>query len=395
MSGINSTIDQIVSSVSGISSMMSGFDGTLSTTDTSISPIMKIVTLGVTAFFGVFIGLGVLGIIGAILMTFCDKFSCRYLVYFVCVILLILGILSFLLSIVFSVITPILYLGCDFLTVTVGSSTGFNTNLSPLLDPSIVGYIKVCMPGGTGDLINALGVDVSAINGLTSSVSQLQAFDVSLLQTGVSTALTTLSTFIDQYYYTDLFDFTATATAHDKNFMIKISTASNYPGCAINAFNQDSWVPSIRQTDIPCQVSTSTASSTQCTSSADIQGGRNTSTSCFGCIDSMKVLLNTVTQSADINARYGTAGDCGLWAADMNNLWTNYYNPKKTAYDPVRTRMTATITQYNLATTGYHDRLNTVGTSFTTIINSLNQAASSVVDPQYGLVAGLNCLLLG
>lgn len=110
----------------------------------------------------------------------------------------------------------------------------------------------------------------------------------------------------------------------------------------------------------------------------------------------MKVLLvSGAAQSTDINARYGTVGACGTWATDMNRLWTNYYNVKKTQYTPVRNRMAATKTQYTTATTGYHDRISTVGSSFTTIINTLQTVVSSVVDPTSGMIAGLNCLLLG
>lgn len=109
----------------------------------------------------------------------------------------------------------------------------------------------------------------------------------------------------------------------------------------------------------------------------------------------MKVLLVTTTPNADINARYTTAGACGTWATDMNNLWNNYYDVKKTNYAPIRTRMANTKAQYNTPTTGYHARISSVGTSFTNIINTLETVVSSVVDPNSGMIAGLNCLLLG
>lgn len=369
---IGSTIDSIVSSMSDMVTTVSGIDSTISGMDDTVSPIMKIVTLVVTAIFGVFIGLGVLSIIGTILMTFCDKFSCRYLVYFVCVIFVLLGFLSFLLATLFSVITPVLYLGCDFLNTSISSQSGFQTNLGPIMPAQLSSYLTVCLPGGTGDLLNQIqGVNLTAINGLTAAVNSLRAFDVSLLQTGVQTSLNTLDSFIDQYYYTDLYDFTATSGSGDKNFMAKIANPANY-ACAVNSFSSDSWVPSTRQSDIACSTTSSYASSTECPTSAAIQGGRATSASCFGCMDSMKVLLvSGASQSTDINARYGTAGACGTWATDMNNLWTNYYNVKKTQYTPIRTRMAATKTQYNTATTGYHDQISNVGTSFTNIINTL------------------------
>lgn len=111
-------------------------------------------------------------------------------------------------------------------------------------------------------------------------------------------------------------------------------------------------------------------------------------------MDTMKVLLNGAVP-ADTNARYGNAGGCATWSTDMSNLWTKYYNVKVTNFAPIRTRMTNTITQYNTATTGYHDKLTTVGNSFTTIISNLESIVSSVVNPTTGMIAGLNCLLLG
>lgn len=168
-----------------MANLVIGFDGFISGGDDIISPVMSIITTAVTAFFGVFIGLGVLGIIGTLLMTFCDKFSCRYLLYFICTILFILGLISFILAVLFSVITPVLYFGCDFLTTSISSSANFNTNIGGIF-PQFGAYLSVCLPGSTGDIINQLGgVDLSAINNLTSVVTSINTFQASTLQTGV------------------------------------------------------------------------------------------------------------------------------------------------------------------------------------------------------------------
>ena len=104
----------------------SGFGSTLATLD----DVLAIITTAVTALFGVLIGLTVLGIIGAIIMTFCNKFGCRYLIYFTCVILFIIGIVLFLVSIIFAILTPTLYYGCDFLTYSIASESNFQGILS-------------------------------------------------------------------------------------------------------------------------------------------------------------------------------------------------------------------------------------------------------------------------
>lgn len=181
LSGI---IDTMVDKMSLISTPITGADGTVAGLDDQVTPIMKIVTMVVTAIFGVFIGLGVLSIIGTLLMTFCDKASCRYLIYFVCVILLVLGILSFLLATLFSIVTPVLYLGCDFLSTSLSSSTNFNTNIGKILDVSVTNYLAVCLPGGSGDLISQLGVDLTGINGLKDSVSSMRLFNSTQFQNG-------------------------------------------------------------------------------------------------------------------------------------------------------------------------------------------------------------------
>jgi hypothetical protein len=116
--------------------------------------------------------------------------------------------LSFLLAILFSVFTPVLYFGCDFLTTAISSGANFNTNLGSVVGSQLSSYLGVCLPGGSGDIINQLGgVDLSAINNLTSVVNNINTFRAATLQTGVETALDTLDSLIDQYYYTDLFDF--------------------------------------------------------------------------------------------------------------------------------------------------------------------------------------------
>ena len=253
---LGTTIDSVVSTVNGTLGTISTFNGYLDTVNSSISPYMNIITIVVTAFFGVFIGLGILGIIGVILMTCCDKYGCRYLLYFVCVILFVLGIISFLLSVLFSIITPVLYLGCDFISVTISSQANFTTNIQPLLGAQLTGFVSVCLAGGSGDIVSQAGVDTSAINGLSGAISQMRQYNTTLLQNTVVAALDGLQSFIDSYYYTDLNDFSSTINT---DFMSKVAdpTTSAYSGCTNNGFQTDSWIPSTRQGSIGCVVSAS------------------------------------------------------------------------------------------------------------------------------------------
>ena len=129
---------------SGLASFTSGIDGAITTlqdlaksledSDSTFGGMMeqglgymKYVTIAVTVVFGVFIGFSTLALIGALMMTFCDKYSCRYLVYFACCFMFLLGIITFLLAILFSIFTPLLYYSCDFLQFSVESGDNFKS----------------------------------------------------------------------------------------------------------------------------------------------------------------------------------------------------------------------------------------------------------------------------
>ena len=122
-SGSVSTFQGAVSgvrdSVLGFAEMLEGFDGTFYDLYKQFGTYLTYVTLAVTIFFGVLVGLSVLVILGALLMTFCEKYKCRYLIYFSCCLLIIFGIVGFLLSIIFSAIVPALYFSCEFISFTI------------------------------------------------------------------------------------------------------------------------------------------------------------------------------------------------------------------------------------------------------------------------------------
>lgn len=182
---IDSIVDSAASTIQGFVDQINGFDGMFTGMNSSISPIMSLVTIGITAAFGVFIGLGVLSLIGVLMMACCDKYKCRYLLYFVCTILTILGILCFFLALIFSVLTPMIYFSCDFINTTISSKASFNSNLNNVLDPSLTGMISVCLPGGSGDIVSNLGIDLSAVSGLSGAITQLRSFNSSTVTSGV------------------------------------------------------------------------------------------------------------------------------------------------------------------------------------------------------------------
>lgn len=139
----------------------------LNSIDDFFTSIKDTSRLAVTCFVGVIIGLAALGIFGTILMACCQKYRCRYLLYFICVILFVFAIIIFLLAVSFSISAPILSLTCDFFTVSTANSTAFKQNLGGELGS----YLSVCLPGGSGDFINQFqGVDLSALNGMNDAI---------------------------------------------------------------------------------------------------------------------------------------------------------------------------------------------------------------------------------
>lgn len=108
-------------------------------------------------------------------------------------------------------------------------------------------------------------------------------------------------------------------------------------------------------------------------------------------MDTTKIMYDLPASNTDITGRYG----CAPWTADFNNLNTNYYAKKRSAVNPVKTRADIAKNNYETPTTGYRAKINAIQTNFNDIIGNLTTIVSSVVDPNRGLFAGLNCQLLG
>lgn len=69
-------------------------------------------TTVVVVFFALVVGLTIVGILSTVLMTFCEYVGCRYVVYFTCCLLFVIGIVGFVLACMFSLLLPVIYFGC-------------------------------------------------------------------------------------------------------------------------------------------------------------------------------------------------------------------------------------------------------------------------------------------
>ena len=104
VTNFKSQVGTVKNSITGITSIISDIVPTIEMAFDYVDPALQGVTIGVSVYFGVVIGFTILAITGCLLMTFCDKFKCRYLIYFGCCILFFLAIFGFLLSFLFSIL---------------------------------------------------------------------------------------------------------------------------------------------------------------------------------------------------------------------------------------------------------------------------------------------------
>lgn len=173
------------------------------------------------------------------------------------------------------------------------------------------------------------------------------------------------------------------------DILTKLSKPSNYSSCAATGFTSDSWIPSNDQNPeyIACQIAGGYKAYSSSCSGVASRGGN-----CHGCMDTTSVLSSyssLSTLQTDLGTRYS---GCTTFNSDLSNTWNNYYKIKIPAFSPVSSRASTASTTLNTFTSNL---TNSINTTFTTAKNSLNSASSTVVDPDYGLVAGLNCRLIG
>jgi hypothetical protein len=126
--GFTGAIGGVQTTISDFVTQLNNGDKTFGDLLTAVQSPSEMITLGVQVFYGVILGFTILALLGVLLITFCDKFKCRYLMYFACIILFFFGIIGFLLSVVFSIFVPILNIGCDFFSYSLQSASNFDGN---------------------------------------------------------------------------------------------------------------------------------------------------------------------------------------------------------------------------------------------------------------------------
>lgn len=131
----NTEASNFQSGVATLQSTITSFNNFFSNADNGSYSYMSdltskkpLINLGVQLVYGITIGIASLMLIGTLLVAFCDKTGCRYLMYFSCVLLFLIGIVGFMMTIIFSIVTPAIYFSCQFISYSLASTSNFNSN---------------------------------------------------------------------------------------------------------------------------------------------------------------------------------------------------------------------------------------------------------------------------
>lgn len=133
MSNFQSAVSTLQTTIQNFTSYMTNLDNSLYSTLQTLDQRQGDINLGVRLVYGLTIGIASAMLLGALLVAFCDKIHCRYLIYVSCVLLFFIGIAGFLLSVIFSIMVPTIYFGCQFMNYSLSSSTNFNNNFGNLI----------------------------------------------------------------------------------------------------------------------------------------------------------------------------------------------------------------------------------------------------------------------
>ncbi len=173
-----------------------------------------------------------------------------------------------------------------------------------------------------------------------------------------------------------------------------MSGHSNY-GCTAVNFATDSWIPTTMSSPtITCKTSGHSAVATSCPAAADWTGGSAGGTmNCYGCMDSQQLLAIYGAPASfvgNFQARYNS-GDCMPFITDFQNTNNNYYVIKSATYNPIATRAGTA----DAVVSNYKTQITAMGVQFNTVTTGLQATANAIVDPTYGILAGLNCAIFG
>lgn len=362
-----------------------------------VNPNLEHVKLGTLIFFAVAIGLSSLALIGLILTAFFDKAKCRYLMYASCVLIVIIVLLGFLITLIFSLMSPLLYMTCGLLNESIDTNVGFNNfiNSMNISGVDMVGAISVCFPGGNGEILTAL--NISQLDSLNDQIANMTG-----AVSGFEEYMTLDTTFVTQANNM-ITDEIASWVSGTKNDLVDASNTAAITYLTQLA-NSDTSICNDANFLLDSLVTSTNDNSTavvNCQKSPKITCGAAgfSALSGNGCIDMTdcfsKYTFDAAGRSwiiADITARYPSCAGLATVIGDLFDNWDIKRRSTVSGIGLIGSNYAASVSPDMIT---LESDLNNVKGDFTTAFNNLNSSISEVVDPQYGLMKGLNCRVLG
>lgn len=171
--------------------------------------------------------------------------------------------------------------------------------------------------------------------------------------------------------------------------LMAVSKMQDFSGCPSSPV--DSYVPSMSNTSlIGCSITATTVDAVSCTSAADFESG---AAGCVGCIDTSLILnayYTGLTQGQwkpKLDVKYPGC----TWTTHFGNVWDNYYRVKLPEMNTIKSRWNTAATSLNTVISDFAAVNSTMEAISTTLVNSFDP----ILNPKFGLVAGLNCKIIG
>lgn len=255
------------------------------------------------------------------------------------------------------------------------------------------------MSFGDGNIVNSIasGTSLSALNSVKDIFGTMGTFNSTQIQGWITGNFTIFENTVKSWCYGQIVDLNNANLQILKD--LADPTLAAYAGCG-GSFATDSWIPALSPNSstgsfVTCKFST-TDKGDSSTCSNTISGA-----SCKGCMDTTSINTITGVTISSLSTRYTT---CNTFNTKLTNVWYNYYDRRRTILggpasvatdNTVMGRMLSAKAQI-IATSGggVFEALNEMSTLFSNINTNLASIVA-LTDPNYGLLAGLNCKIFG
>ena len=125
--------------------------------------------------------------------------------------------------------------------------------------------------------------------------------------------------------------------------------------------------------------------------------------SCHGCIDTSKIFITWYSGLAQgqwktqLDSKFGGSGCTSTFNTYFGNVWDNYYQTKTANMVAISNRWNAVADATNPASSisVVTTDMNNINTTMAGVITTLKSSVEVIIDPKYGLIAGLNCQIIG